>query len=140
MTNDTQLQKAVLAELSWEPSVNAAHIGVTANDGVVTLTGHVDQYSDKHAAEMAVGRVKGVKAIAENIEIRLPVSMKKTDGEIAEAVVDRLAWNSQIPKDKVMVKVEKGWVTLSGKSIGITRRLQPSMTSTTSLAFWASRT
>jgi osmotically-inducible protein OsmY len=71
MTHDDQLQKAVLAELKWEPSITAAHIGVTAENGTVTLSGHVQSYGQKHAAEIATGRVKGVKAVAEEIEVRL---------------------------------------------------------------------
>ncbi len=115
MTNDSALKKTVLEELSWEPSVNSAHIGVAAHDGVITLTGHVEKYSDKHAAEVAAGRVKGVKAIAEQIEVRFPYSIKKSDEDIANAVINRMAWNAQIPAGKIMVKVEQGWVTLSGK-------------------------
>jgi osmotically-inducible protein OsmY len=115
MTTDSELKKTVLDELSWEPSVNSAHIGVAAHNGVITLTGHVERYADKQAAETAVGRVKGVKAIAEQIEVRFPYSIKKSDEDIAAAVADRLSWNSQLPKNGVMVKVEKGWVTLSGK-------------------------
>jgi osmotically-inducible protein OsmY len=115
MTTDSELKKTVLDELSWEPSVNSAHIGVTAHDGVITLTGHVERYADKQAAETAAGRVKGVKAIAEQIEVRFPYNIKKSDEDIAAAVADRLSWNSQLPKDTIMVKVEKGWVTLSGK-------------------------
>ena len=72
MSEDGRLQKAVLTELGWEPSVTAAHIGVTANEGVVTLTGHVGSLAEKHAAELAARRVKGVKAVAEEIQVRLP--------------------------------------------------------------------
>ena len=114
MSNDTMLQKAVLAELSWEPSITAGHIGVTANNGVVTLTGHVDTFAQKRAAEAATGRVKGVKAVAEEITVKLPFAMKRTDDQIAEAVLDRFAWDVSVPKDKVKVKVEDGWVTLTG--------------------------
>jgi len=115
MSNDTMLQQAVLAELSWEPSVTAGHIGVTANSGVVTLTGHVGTFAEKWAAEAAAGRVKGVKAVAEEIEVKLPFSMKRTDDQIAEAVLDRLAWDVSVPKDRVKVKVEDGRVTLTGE-------------------------
>ena len=114
MSNDTMLQQAVLAELSWEPSITAGHIGVTADHGVVTLTGHVENYAQKRAAEAAAGRVKGVKAVAEEIEVKLPFSMKRTDDQIAAAVLDRFAWDVSVPKDKVKVKVEDGWVTLTG--------------------------
>ena len=108
------LQQAVLAELSWEPSITAGHIGVTANKGVVTLTGHVENFAEKRYAEAAAGRVKGVKAVAEEIVVKLPFAMKRTDDQIAEAILDRFAWDVSVPKDKIKVKVEDGWVTLSG--------------------------
>lgn len=115
MSHDDQLQKAVLAELNWEPSITAAHIGVSAENGTVTLTGHVHSYGQKHAAEMAAGRVKGVKAIAEEIEVRLPFEIKRDDADIATAAANRLAWDTGTPRDAVKVKVEKGWVTLTGQ-------------------------
>lgn len=115
MSHDDQLQKAVLAELNWEPSITAAHIGVAAEHGTVTLTGHVSTFGQKHAAEMATGRVKGVKAIAEEIEVRLPFEVKRDDADIASAAVNRLAWDSTTPRDAIIVKVEKGWVTLTGE-------------------------
>jgi osmotically-inducible protein OsmY len=115
MSHDDKLQKAVLAELKWEPSITAAHIGVAAENGTITLTGHVSSYGQKHAAEMAAGRVKGVKAVAEEIEIRLPFDIKRDDADIATAAVNRLAWDTSTPHDTVKVKVEKGWVTLTGE-------------------------
>jgi osmotically-inducible protein OsmY len=115
MLQDSQLQKAVIAELGWEPSVDSAHIGVTAHAGVVTLNGHVRNFSQKLAAEKAVGRVKGVKAVAEEIEVKLPFDVERSDEDIAAAAIERLAWDSSVPRDAVMVRVEKGWVTLSGK-------------------------
>ncbi len=114
MSNDTMLQQAVMAELEWEPSVTAAHIGVTASNGIVTLTGHVRNYTQKLAAERAAGRVKGVKAVAEEIEVKLDSDMRRSDEQIAAAAVDSLAWDVMVPNDKVKVRVEKGWVTLSG--------------------------
>ncbi len=115
MSQDSQLQKAVLEELSWEPSVNAAHIGVAAKDGVVTLTGHVESFAEKRAAEAATRRVKAVKAVAEEIEVRLPFETKRGDDEIARAAVERLAWDVSIPRDAIKIKVENGWVTLTGE-------------------------
>jgi osmotically-inducible protein OsmY len=115
MFNDNELKQAVLAELTWEPSVNVAHIGVTAKGGVVTLTGHVESFMEKQAAETATGRVKGVRAVAEEIEVRLPFEIKRGDEEIATAAVGRLAWDVSIPHNAVKVKVEKGWVTLNGQ-------------------------
>ncbi len=114
MSDDKHLKQAVLDELKWEPSVNAAHIGVTTKDGVVTLMGSVETYAEKHHAETATLRVKDVKAVAEEIEVKLPFSVKHGDAEIAAAVVDRLAWNVSVPKDAVKVAVSKGWVTLTG--------------------------
>jgi len=115
MNADHQLKTDVLAELAWAPGVTADHIGVTVDHGVMTLTGHVDAYWQKLAAENAVGRVQVVKAVVEEIEIRLPDHIKRTDDEIAEAALDRLAWESAIPKDCVKVKVENGYVTLTGQ-------------------------
>lgn len=115
MSHDDQLQKAVLDELNWEPSITAAHIGVTAENGTVTLTGHVHSYGQKYAAEMATGRVKGVKAVAEEIEVRLPYEIKRDDADIATAAVNRLAWDTGTPRDAVKVKVERGRITLSGQ-------------------------
>ena len=115
MSQDTHLQLSVLAELEWEPSVTAAHIGVTANAGVITLTGHVESYAQKHAAEAAARRVKGVLAVAEELEVQLPFERKRGDDEIAAAIVDRLAWDVSVPRDAVQVIVKEGWVTLTGK-------------------------
>ncbi len=115
MFNDSQLQTDVLAELKWEPSVTSAHIGVTAKNGVVTLSGHVENYMSKYAAERAARRVQGVNGVAEEIEVHLPSDNRKSDDEIAATVLDRLAWNVMIPRNAVKVKVEKGFVTLTGE-------------------------
>ncbi len=115
MTNDSQLQMSVTEELSWEPSIQAAHIGVAANNGVVTLSGHVDTYMEKSAAENAARRVKGVKAVAEEIEVKLAIGVKRTDEEIAAAALNRLEWDVEVPNDVIRIKVEKGWVTLTGE-------------------------
>jgi osmotically-inducible protein OsmY len=115
MISDLQLRQDVLDELEFEPSVNAAHIGVTANHGVVTLTGFVMSYAEKTAAERAVRRVKGVKAIAEEIEVRLPSDTKRADDEIAARAIDILKWQVGVPADQIKVTVEKGVVTLTGE-------------------------
>ncbi|MDZ4087871.1 MAG: BON domain-containing protein [Tabrizicola sp.] len=114
MSDDKHLKQAVLDELKWEPSVNAAQIGVTTKDGIVTLMGSVESYAEKHAAETATLRVKDVKAVAEEIEVKIPFSVKHGDAEIADAAVNRLTWNVSIPKDAVKVAVSNGWVTLTG--------------------------
>lgn len=115
MNDDHKLKTAVTAELAWEPSVSADHIGVTAEKGVVTLTGHVENYWQKAAAERAVGRVQGVRAIAEEIEVRLNGSSKHSDDEIAAAALHRFDWDISVPKDAIKIKVQKGFVTLTGE-------------------------
>jgi osmotically-inducible protein OsmY len=115
MVGDLELRQDVFDELEFEPSVNAAHIGVTANKGVVTLTGFVTSYAEKAAAERAARRVKGVKAIAEEIEVRLPSHTKRADDEIAARAVDILKWQVGFPADRINVKLEKGIVTLTGE-------------------------
>jgi osmotically-inducible protein OsmY len=115
MISDLELRQDVLDELEFEPSVNAAHIGVMANKGVVTLTGFVTSYAEKAAAERAARRVKGVKAIAEEIEVRLPSDTKRSDDEIAARALDILKWQVGLPADRIKVKVEKGIVTLTGE-------------------------
>jgi len=115
MSADTRLQEAVLAELGWDPSVTAAHIGVTANAGVVTLSGHVETFAEKHAAETAANRVRGVKAVAEEIRVELPFERIRADDDIAAAAIERLAWDTSVPADAVTVKVEQGWITLTGQ-------------------------
>ena len=114
MSNDTHLQLEVIAELIWEPSVMAAHIGVAANTGVITLTGEVESYAKKSAAKTAARRVKGVVGVAQEIKVQLPFERERGDDQIAEAVLDRLAWDVSVPADSVQVKVEQGWVTLGG--------------------------
>ncbi|PDQ20554.1 ornithine aminotransferase [Mesorhizobium sanjuanii] len=112
---DLTLRQNILDELEFEPSIDAAHIGVAVEDGIVTLTGHVSSYWEKTTAENVVKRVKGVKGLAEEIEVRL-VGLKGTaDDEIAKRAVDAITWNVSIPRDKVQVKVQDGWITLTGK-------------------------
>ena len=113
MTDQTTKQ-TVLDELSWEPSINAAHIGVTARDGVVTMTGHVASYAEKYAAERAAERVSGVKAIAQELEVRYPSSAENGDDDVAKRALQALAWDVFIPRDKVKIKVTKGIITLTG--------------------------
>lgn len=113
--NDKELRQDVLDELDYEPSVDSADIGVMAENGVVTLTGHVPSYAQKFTAEKAAWRVKGVKAIAQKIEVRLPGDKKINDDEIAERAVTILSWSTPVPRDAVRVKVSNGWVTLTGQ-------------------------
>lgn len=111
---DQSMKQTVLDELSWEPSINAAHIGVTARDGVVTITGHVGSYAEKCAAERAVERVSGVKAFAQDLEVRYSSSSENGDDDIAKRALQAIAWDVFIPRDKVKIKVSKGFVTLTG--------------------------
>ena len=116
MRTNADLQKDVQDAIKWEPLLNAAEIGVTVKDGVVTLTGTVDSYSKKSEAEDAAKNVAGVKAVVENIEVKFTGSWaKKNDNEIATEVINALKWNWQVPSDKIKVKVEQGWVTLAGE-------------------------
>jgi len=116
MKNNAELQKDVQDAIKWEPLLNAAEIGVTVKDGVVTLTGVVDNYTKKSEAEDAAKNVAGVKAVVEKIEVKFNSSWAKTsDGDIASEVLRAFKWNWQVPNDKIKVKVEDGWITLEGE-------------------------
>jgi osmotically-inducible protein OsmY len=112
---DNELRQNVLAELEWEPSIEAAHVGVTAEDGVVTLTGHVATYIEKLGAERATRRVRDVRAIVQQIEVRPPYTNTTSDDEIAKRAVRMLDWDVVIPKGSVKVKVHNGWISLMGE-------------------------
>jgi osmotically-inducible protein OsmY len=111
---DAEIQKDIVDELRYDPSFEDDDIAVSVRDGVVTLAGYVKSYMDKWHAERVVSRVKGVKAIANDLDVHLPVSSERPDPEIARAAVDALKWNISVPHDRIKVKVEKGWVTLEG--------------------------
>ena len=115
MKNNSELQTDVQNAIKWEPLLNAAEIGVTVKDGVVSLTGIVDCYAKKLEAENAAKKVIGVKAVVEKIEVKFPTSWTKTNAEIANEVLTALKSNWSVPNDKVTVKVEDGWVTLDGE-------------------------
>jgi osmotically-inducible protein OsmY len=112
---DTDIQADVLDELKWDMRVKPNEIGVAVKDGIVTLTGWVDSYLKKMAAEQAALRVQGVKAVANDIEVRLPTSAERLDADIAAAVLNALKWDAAIPEGKINVTVSKGWVTLQGE-------------------------
>jgi osmotically-inducible protein OsmY len=111
---DKEIQQAVLRELEWEPQVKSTEIGVAVKDGVVTLTGFVDSYAKKWAAERAAKRVYGVKAVANELEVKLPSERQRSDPEIARAAVSALEARGWLPRDRIKVTVEKGWITLEG--------------------------
>ena len=115
MRSDLSIKEDVLSELNWQPNIDETQIGVTVKNGVVTLSGVVDNYTKKRAAENAVKSVAGVKAIAEDIKVQYVGNDKRTDAEIAKASVDALMWHSSIPENVVEVKVDNGWVYLSGE-------------------------
>ncbi len=114
MKSDIEIQKDVIEQLKWEPFLNAAQIGVAVKNGIVTLSGQVDAYSKKILAEKTTKKVAGVKAIAEDIQVGISPVYKKTDTEVAEAVVNALKWHTMIPDEKIKVSVEDGNVKLEG--------------------------
>ncbi|HJS54962.1 MAG TPA: BON domain-containing protein [Chitinophagaceae bacterium] len=115
MKNDFQIQKDVTEELRWEPFLNSSEIGVAVKNGIVTLSGQVDSYSKKIMAEKATKRVAGVKAVAEDIQVKILPDFRKTDTEIAEAVLNALKWNSAVQDEKIKIRVEDGVVKLDGQ-------------------------
>lgn len=115
MKNDMQIQRDVMAELKWDPSLNASEIGVAVSGGVVTLSGIVDSFVKKLKAEEAAKRVAGVKAVAEDIQVGISIGNTKSDTEIAGAVINALKWHTGIKEDKIKVKVDGGVVTLEGE-------------------------
>lgn len=115
MPTDVEIQRDVMDQLKWEPFLNPAEIGVSVKDGVVTLSGQVDSYNKKIGAELAVKKIAGVKAVAENIHVGVSPAYLKSDTEIAVAVANALKWHTAVAEDKVKILVEKGVVTLSGQ-------------------------
>ncbi|HVO66658.1 MAG TPA: BON domain-containing protein [Syntrophales bacterium] len=115
MKSDVELKRDVLEELKWEPGINPTAIGVSVKDGIVMLSGYVDSWVQKRTAERAVKRVSGVKAVVEEIEVRIPDSSERTDVDIAQAAEDALAWHVWAPKERIKMIVENGRITLEGQ-------------------------
>jgi osmotically-inducible protein OsmY len=115
MKTDAQLKADVSQELEWDPSINATTVGVSVKDGVVTLSGHLQTYAEKLAAERAVQRVAGVKAVAVELDVLLAPNHVHSDTDIAQAIESALKWQAFVPPERVQVKVEHGWVTLGGE-------------------------
>lgn len=113
--NDKDLREAVEQALDWEPIINAKGIGVAVEDGVVTLSGHVDNYPEKREAEKVAGMVRGVRAVVCDLKVNLPTRFHRSDEEIARAAANAIAWNTLLPKGKIRVWVDKGRVTLEGE-------------------------
>ena len=114
MKTDKQLKDDILAELRWEPSVNAEQIGVEVKDGVVTLAGHVNSFVEKWAAEEAVKKVSGVRALAVEMDVNLLGQSQRNDADIARSAENALEWTTNLPNDAIKIQVEGGWVTLTG--------------------------
>lgn len=114
MKNDAQLQRDVIEELRWDPAVGNAEIGVAAKDGVVTISGEVNTFAQKYAAEHAAKRVGGVRAVAEELKVNLPSTTARSDTQLAHAAVNALQWDIEVPDDRVTVRVEDGWIALEG--------------------------
>jgi osmotically-inducible protein OsmY len=114
MRTDAIIKEDVLNELDWEPSIDATKIGVTCIDGVVTLSGHVNTFAEKLAAERAAKRVYGVRAVVEEIEVKIGGVYKRTDQDIAQAALNNLRWRTNVPDKNIKLKVENGWITLEG--------------------------
>lgn len=115
MKTDSELRKDVLAELLWDPLIPQDRVGVSVNDGVVSLIGHLDTYAEKVAANRAVERINGVKAIVVEIDVIPNEQHQQSDAEITATVEHVLSWNTSIPQDRIKISVQKGWVTLSGE-------------------------
>ncbi len=113
--DDATLKQSVVDELAWRPDIDSAHIGVTADDGVITLSGYVPSYAQKYEAEECVKRVSGVRGVAEELQVRYAADYSTKDDEIAKRSLNSLAWDAIVPKDSVKVTVENGVVTLSGQ-------------------------
>lgn len=115
MKSDIQLHKDVLDELAFEPQLDATHIGIAVKDGIVTLTGEVASYADRWTAERVVKRVSGVHGVVEEIHVNLPEHHQRGDTEIAETAMNALIWDINVPHEAIQMKVEGGWVTLTGE-------------------------
>jgi osmotically-inducible protein OsmY len=112
---DADLKRDVVAELTWDPAVKSTAIGVAAKDGVVTLTGHLETFAERHAAARAVQRVSGVKAIALELDVKLAPDHKRSDTDIAAGAEYALKWNTTVPVEAIRLTVDHGWVTLRGE-------------------------
>jgi osmotically-inducible protein OsmY len=113
--DDSEIRRQVIAELDWDPSIDASAVGVAVKDGIVTLTGSIANYWQKKEVERVVKRVIGVKAVAEDLSIKLPGAAARSDADIAQSVLSGLRFNVAVPPNRIQVMVENGWVTLEGE-------------------------
>lgn len=116
MKTNIQVQRDVLDELEYEPSVDAAEIGVTAKEGIITLSGKAKSYAEKWSAVRAAERVSGVNAVIDQLSVELPSLYERTDEDIARAALNSLKWDVRVPDNQIKMKVEKGWITLEGNA------------------------
>ena len=115
MKTDANLKSDIQAELDWDPSIDPANVGIVVKDGIVTLTGHLDTFAEKAAIERVVSRVSGVHAVAVELDVKLAPGHVRSDSEIAATAEEAIRWNTLIPVERVQLKVEKGWITLTGE-------------------------
>lgn len=115
MKTDIELRADILAELQWDASIRDEDIAVAVKDGVITLAGTVDNYAQRYAAERAIERVKGAKGIVNDLQVKIPGVLSRSDADIAHAAVNALRWHIQVPEDRIRVKVSNGWLTLEGE-------------------------
>ena len=115
MKNNAQLQRDVLDELLWDPSINPANIEVSADDGAVTLSGTIGSYTEKYTAERDARRIRGVVSVFDNLEVRLPPAYERTDADVAGAAKDALRWNVSVPDERLSVSADHGLLTLTGE-------------------------
>jgi osmotically-inducible protein OsmY len=115
MRTDSELRTDIIAELKWDPSIRDEDIATSVKDGVITLAGTIDTYTQRYAAERAVERVNGVRAIVNDLTVKLPGTMERSDADIAHAAVNALRWDTQVPDERIKVKVMNGWLTLEGE-------------------------
>jgi osmotically-inducible protein OsmY len=114
MKTDAQIREEIFSELKWEPSIRDVEIGVAVKDGVATLSGNVATFAQKFAADRAAERVVGVRAVADELDVRLSNAQERSDTEIAHAVANVLKWDTEVPDEKVKARVDKGWIWLEG--------------------------
>jgi osmotically-inducible protein OsmY len=115
MKTDVELMNDVTTELAWDPAIHATGIGVTVMDGIVTVVGHLNSFANKQAIEQAIQRVEGVRGMALELDVKLPSEFQRSDSEIAQTAASSLRMNSLVPDGRIKVKVESGWVTLTGE-------------------------
>lgn len=115
MRTDSDLRSDVISELNWDPSIRNEDIAIAVKESVVTLAGTVDTYAQRYAAERAVERVNGVRAIVNDLTVKLPGALERSDADIAHAAVNALRWHIEVPDERIQVKVTNGWITLEGE-------------------------